>query len=91
MGWTFLKILHEDCDPSLALDKSLPYTAYIIEYLVDDISHYDIAVGNKVSEMFDHYYDKHKKDFVTITQTEGRANPKLWGAQQATPPKKPKK
>jgi hypothetical protein len=41
--------------------------------------------------MFDHYYDKHKKDFVTITQTEGRANPKLWGAQQATPPKKPKK
>ena len=90
MVQSFLKILHYDCDPSISLYKSLPYTAYLIEYLVDDISHYDIAIGNKVSEMFDHYYDKHKKNFVNITQAEGRANPKLWGVQQPTPPKKKK-
>ena len=29
------KILHEDCDPSLAQDRSLPYTAFIVEYLQD--------------------------------------------------------
>lgn len=86
-----MKIIHEDCDPSIALDKTLPYTAYLIEYLVDDISHYDIAIGNKVSEMFDHYYDKHKKNFVNITQAEGRANPKLWGAPKVAPPPKKKK
>ena len=26
------KIIHRDCDPSMCLDKSLPYTAFMIEY-----------------------------------------------------------
>jgi len=78
-----LKIIHEDCDPSISLDKTLPYTAYLVEYLIDGISHYDISIGRNQVEMFDYYYDKYKKDFIKFTQSEGRANPKLWGAQQA--------
>jgi hypothetical protein len=30
-----MKIIHEDCDPDKALDKSLPYTAYLVEYKKD--------------------------------------------------------
>ena len=86
-----MKLLHEKCDPSVSLDRTLPYTAYMIEYLEGDTTYYDIVLGNKQSEIFDHYYDKYKKDFVNMTQTEGRSNPKLWGAQQAPPPSSKKK
>lgn len=78
-----MKILHEKCDPSLSLDKSLPYTSYLVEYVEGDSNCFDIVSSNKKSDIFDHYYDKYKKDFVNMTQTEGRINPKLWN-----PPKK---
>jgi hypothetical protein len=79
-----LRILYEDCDPDKALDKSLPYTAYLIEYKKDGESHYDVALGKKQVEIFDHYWDKYRDDFVTMKQSEGRINPKLWGNE---PPK----
>jgi len=79
-----LRILYEDCDPDKALDKSLPYTAYLIEYKKDGESHYDVALGKNRVEIFDHYWDKHRDDFVTMKQSEGRINPKLWGNE---PPK----
>ena len=85
-----MKLLHEKCDPSVSLDRGLPYTAYMIEYIEGDTTYYDIATASKQSELFDHYYDKYKKDFVNMTQTEGRMNPKLWGAQQATSSSKKK-
>lgn len=74
-----MKILYEDCDPDKAQDKSLPYTAYLVEYKVDGVSHYDLVVGKKRTDIFDSYWDKYKNDFVTMTQSEGRVNPKLWG------------
>ena len=79
-----MRILYEDCDPDKALDKSLPYTAYLIEYKKDGESHYDVAIGKKRVEIFDHYWDKYRDDFVTMKQSEGRINPKLWGNE---PPK----
>lgn len=79
-----MRILYEDCDPDKALDKSLPYTAYLIEYKKDGESHYDVALGKKQVEIFDHYWDKYRDDFVTMKQSEGRINPKLWGNE---PPK----
>lgn len=83
-----MKILQEKCDASLSQDKSLPYTAYLIEYEEGDNTYFDIAISGKKSEIFDHYYDKYKKGFINMTQTEGRVSPKLWGAQQ---PKKSRK
>jgi hypothetical protein len=86
MGRSFLKVISKECDPSLATDRSLPYTSYLIEYLQDDITKFDIVTGDKQSEIFDHYWDLYKKDFVNMTQTEGRKNPRLW-----TDPNEPKK
>ena len=42
-------------------------------------------MGAKQVDIFDDYWDKYRSDFVTMRQTEGRANPKLWGN---TPKKK---
>jgi|TARA_B100000085_G_C18371825_1_gene442683 hypothetical protein len=77
------KIIHSDCDPSLGEDRSLPYTAFIVEYLQDGMTHFDIVTASKQVDIFDDYWDKYRKDFIGMRQTEGRANPKLW-----TPPKK---
>ncbi len=87
-------IFHEDCDPTLANDKNLPYTAYLIEYMKEDRIAYDIAMTGSLVQLFDHYYDKYKKDFKTFTQSEGIINPTLWNPPKkakAQPPKKPKK
>ena len=77
------KIIHQDCDPTLAEDKSLPYNTFLIEYTVQGLTKFDIASGNGQVDIFDDYWDKYNKDFVTMTQTEGRVNPKMWN-----PPKK---
>ena len=72
------RIIHGDCDPSLAEDKSLPYNTFLVEYLQDGITKFDIASGPKQVDIFDNYWDKYRNDLVNMTQTEGRVNPKLW-------------
>jgi hypothetical protein len=73
-----LKFIAKDCDPSLAQDRSLPYTAYLVEYMQDGSTRFDLVYGNKKSEIFDYYWDNYRHDFVTMYQSEGRVNPKLW-------------
>ena len=51
------KIIHRDCDPSMCQDRSLPYTAFMIEYKEGGISKYDIASGPKQVDIFDDYWD----------------------------------
>ena len=82
---TKIRVVYEACDPEKAEDRSLPYTSYLVEYLKDGAKTYDVAVCNKVVDLFDHYYDKYKKDFIRFDQTEGRQNPKMWN-----PPKEKK-
>ena len=36
-----VKILRQDCDPSLAEDRSLPYTAFLVEYKQDGMTKFD--------------------------------------------------
>lgn len=74
-----MNIIHRDCDPTLAQDRSLPYTAYLVEYLQDGMTHFDIVVSAKRVEIFDHYWDLYRHDLIRMTQSEGRVNPKLWG------------
>ena len=74
-----LKVINADCDPTLSEDKSLPSNAYLVEYIQDEVTHFDIVTCQKMVEIFDEYYDKYKKDFVTMVQSEGRVPPKLWG------------
>ena len=73
-----IKILHQDCDASLGQDTSLPYTAYLVEYVQDGITKFDLVTASKQVDIFDHYWDLYRSDFRNMTQSEGRANPKLW-------------
>ena len=83
-----MKILHQDCNPELANDTGLPYTAYLITYKLDGKICHDIAIGAKQVEIFDHYWDNYRHDFIDMKQTEGRINPKLWGNQTKDSKKK---
>ena len=74
-----MKLLHQNCNPELANDRSLPYTAYIVTYEEDGEFSYDIVICNKQVEIFDYYWDKYREGLIGFKQTEGRVNPKLWG------------
>jgi hypothetical protein len=74
-----MRILHQNCDPELANDKSLPYTAYLVTYEIDGAIAYDITIADKKSEMFDYYWDRYREGLKGWKQSEGRVNPKLWG------------
>ena len=81
MGESFLtlKILHQNCDPKLAEDRTLPYSAYLVVYTPDENEIcYDIVISNKSVEIFDHYWDRYREGLLSFKQTEGRVNPKLW-------------
>ena len=88
-----MKILHENCDPKLAEDPKLPYTAYLIQYADKEVVKYDLSIGNSKVELFDHYYDKYK-NVMNMIQTNGKVNPKLWkqpkqSLQKPSQPKQP--
>ncbi len=83
-----MKIIHEKCDPKLADNPKLPYTAYLVEYVEDDKTYYDIALCQKQVEMFDHYYDKYKKGLKGWKQSNGKISPKLWDEDMLNPDKK---
>jgi len=82
MGWSQLniKVLHKNCDPSLAEDRSLPYNAYVVKYIDDEVYCYDIVIANKQVEIFDYYWDKYREGLIAFKQSEGRVNPRLWGS-----------
>ena len=82
-----VRVFKSKCTPDDALDKSLPYTAYLVEYKVDDKPAFDIAIASKAVDLFDYYYDLYKKDFVKFTQAAGRVAPNMW----QDPSEKPKK
>ena len=71
-------VYKKGCDPSEAEDRSLPYIAYLVEYLQDGMTKFDICMAGKRVDLFDYYYDMYKQDFIRFTQTEGRINPRLW-------------
>ena len=91
-----MKILYENCQPKDALDKTLPYTSYLVEYLKDGKPHYDVSLGDKQAEVFDYYWDKYKQDLKKIDSTGGLVNPNRWDTSMLKKPerktrKRPKK
>lgn len=83
-----IKILHQNCDPELANDKSLPYNTYLVKYEIDEAFCYDLIIANKQVDIFDYYWDKYREGIKGWKQSEGRVNPKLWGAQAKESKKK---
>jgi hypothetical protein len=75
-------ILHQNCDPALAQDRTLPYNTYIVKYQSsEDEFCYDLIISNKQMDIFDFYWDKYRDGIKGWKQSEGRVNPKLWEAQ----------
>jgi len=72
-----IRVLHEKCDKKLADNPKLPYNAYLIEYKEGEEHFFDIAIGDKAVDIFDHYYDKSSK-FVNMIQAGGLVNPRNW-------------
>ena len=74
-----LNILKENCDPKKDNNSALPYNAYLVQYKIGDKeeTRWDLAMAYKMSEIFDHYYDKYKS-VLAIVQSEWRVTPKLW-------------
>jgi len=83
-----MKILHQNCDPEVANDRSLPYSAYLVTYEVDGAITYDLVIPDKQVEIFDYYWDRYREGLKGWKQSEGRVNPKLWGAQSPEEKKK---
>jgi hypothetical protein len=81
-------VIHEKCDLEKDNNTKLPYTSYVIQYEVDGKVVHDIAVAQKAVDIFDHYYDKYKKGFKWLKQSNGTQKPNLWKAQ---PPQRKKK
>ena len=75
-----IKILQQNCDPELANDRSLPYNAYLVHYCIDGSLCYDLVIANKKVDIFDYYWDRYREGLKWYKQSEGRVNPKLWGA-----------
>lgn len=74
-----MKILHQNCDPEVANDRTLPYNSYLVTYEIDGAISYDLVIANKGVEIFDYYWDRYRGDLKGWKQSEGRVNPKLWG------------
>lgn len=85
-----MKILHQDCTPEVANDRSLPCNAYLVTYQDDGVKKYDLVIANKKVEIFDYYWDRYREDLLSFKQSEGRLNPKLWNIQPKSTDKKKK-
>lgn len=73
-----ITILHEDCDPKLGDDRTLPYTTYLVYYNLDGQVKTDLVMCKKEVDIFDHYWDHYHHEFIKFVKTEGRSNPRLW-------------
>ncbi len=74
-----------------ARDKSLPTDAFNVTYMVEGTEHLDVTRSEKMSNVFDLYYDRYGKGVIQkIEYGCGTIRPNLWGVK-ATPPKKGKK
>ena len=85
---TKITIIREKCDPLLAKDKTLPCTAYLVEYVNEGVVEFDIVLAQKQVDIFDHYWDQYKENFKTFSQAAGTVSPRLWEDPQKPKPKK---
>lgn len=85
-----MKVLHQDCTPEVANDRSLPYNTYLVTYQDDGVKKYDLVLANKKVDIFDYYWDRYRGDLIAFKQSEGRTNPKLWDIQPKSSEKKKK-
>lgn len=80
-------VIHANCDPDAAEDKSLPSNSYLVTLHQEDEHWCDIVMG-PASDIFDAYYDSFGGVVKSMGWTQGTRNPKLWGESNKTKSKK---
>jgi hypothetical protein len=73
------EIIKEKCLKDDAKDNQLPRDTYLVNYIIDDTSCYDLVRAGKQVSLFDMYYDKFGNCIQSIEWTDGKVNPRLWG------------
>lgn len=81
------EILVSDGTQEQVSTTDAPNDAFIVTYISEDTTHYDLTRSEKQVRIFDMYYDKFKSGLKSINFGMGRSNPKMWG----NPPPKVKK
>lgn len=77
-----MHLIHKNCDPSVANNKSLPRNSYLVTYQENKETRYDIVQAGSFVEVFDNYYDQYGKGSVmNIKWSEGTINPKSYNYQ----------
>ena len=61
-----MKTIYADCDPTAAEDRTLPTNAFMIEYLQDGMTKFDIVMSSKQVDIFDWYWDRYRHDLKTL-------------------------
>ncbi len=75
-----IALLKSECDPDNARDGTLPSNSFLVTINYDGSVFHDIVQCYNASAAFDAYYDKFgKQSVVSIVNTSGRVNPKLYG------------
>ena len=88
-------ILNTSPEAIKEMDKELPTDTHIIEYVIDGETTYDAVRGYKMSDIFNVYHDKFRRDsieaqVVSIKSGFGVIKPKLYGYQAVESSKKTK-
>ena len=86
----FCEIILEKTTKEKAADKKLPTDAFNVFYTLDGKEHIDVTRSEKMSNIFDMYYDRYGKDAVQkIDYGAGTIRPNLWGLKK--PPERKRK
>ena len=82
-------IILEKTTQEKALDRKLPTDAFNVTYIEGNAEHLDVTRSEKMSNVFDLYYDRYGKGAIQkIEYGHGTIRPNLWGAK---PPQKKKR
>ena len=85
------EIIFERTTSEKSQDRQLPTDAFIDKYKHEDTSYIDVTRSEKMSNIFDMYYDRYGKGEVQkIDFGYGTIRPNLWGAK-VTPKRKKRK
>ena len=83
-------IILEKTTKEKAEDRSLPTDAFNVTYMIEGTEHLDVTRSEKMSNVFDMYYDRYGKGVVQkIDYGAGTIRPNLWGVKK--PPERKRK
>lgn len=83
------KLLIENASDTDVKNPNIPSDSFLVYYKNKEKSTIDICRGQKMSDVFDYYYDKFGKNSIEkITFSYGKINPRMWNIPKPEEPSK---